>query len=85
MELRGTADAPTLEGYTTLGYIAALTERMRLAVLVTGVMYRYPGLLAKIVSTLDVLSGDGRSWASAPRHRGTLCGTRGYAVRPARR
>ncbi|WP_216895753.1 LLM class F420-dependent oxidoreductase [Nocardia alni] len=68
MEARGSADEPMLEAYTTLGYLAALTERMRLAVLVTGVMYRYPGLLAKIVSTLDVLSegraqlGIGASW-----------------------
>lgn len=68
MEMRGTADEPMLEAYTTLGYVAALTERMRLAVLVTGAMYRYPGLLAKIVSTLDVLSGGraqlgiGASW-----------------------
>jgi F420-dependent oxidoreductase-like protein len=57
-----------LEAYTTLGYVAALTHRMRLGVLVTGVMYRYPGLLAKIVATLDVLSagraqlGIGASW-----------------------
>ncbi|MTE15931.1 LLM class F420-dependent oxidoreductase [Nocardia aurantiaca] len=68
MEHRGTADEPMLEGYTTLGYVAALTERMRLGLLVTGVMYRYPGLLAKIVTTLDVLSGGraelgiGASW-----------------------
>jgi F420-dependent oxidoreductase-like protein len=68
MELRGTADEPMLEAYTTLGYLAALTQRVRLAVLVTGVMYRYPGLLAKIVTTLDVLSagraqlGIGASW-----------------------
>jgi F420-dependent oxidoreductase-like protein len=68
MEQGGTADEPMLEAYTTLGYVAALTERMRLAVLVTGVMYRYPGLLAKIVTTLDVLSGGraqlgiGASW-----------------------
>ncbi|KZM70055.1 LLM class F420-dependent oxidoreductase [Nocardia terpenica] len=68
MEHRGTADEPMLEAYTTLGYVAALTERMRLAVLVTGVMYRHPGLLAKIVTTLDVLSGGraqlgiGASW-----------------------
>jgi F420-dependent oxidoreductase-like protein len=54
------ADEPMLEGYTTLGYLAAKTERMTLGLLVTGVMYRYPGLLAKIVTTLDVLSG-GRS------------------------
>ncbi|WP_062999734.1 LLM class F420-dependent oxidoreductase [Nocardia mikamii] len=68
MEHTGVAEEPMLEAYTTLGYVAALTERMRLAVLVTGVMYRYPGLLAKIVTTLDVLSGGraqlgiGASW-----------------------
>jgi F420-dependent oxidoreductase-like protein len=62
------ADEPMLEGYTALGYVAARTERMRLGVLVTGVMYRHPGLLAKIVTTLDVLSGGrarlgiGASW-----------------------
>jgi F420-dependent oxidoreductase-like protein len=62
------ADEPMLEAYTTLGYVAARTERMGLGVLVTGVMYRHPGLLAKIVSTLDVLSGGrarlgiGASW-----------------------
>jgi alkanesulfonate monooxygenase len=65
---RGGADEPMLEGYTTLGYVAALTERMALGLLVTGVMYRHPGLLAKIVTTLDVLSGGraqlglGASW-----------------------
>lgn len=57
MERLGGPDAPMLEGYTTLGYLAAVTERVRLGLLVTGVTYRYPGLLAKIVSTLDVLSG----------------------------
>ncbi|WP_370080395.1 LLM class F420-dependent oxidoreductase [Streptacidiphilus sp. MAP12-16] len=63
-----TAEEPMLEGYTTLGYLAALTERMTLGLMVTGVMYRYPGLLAKIVTTLDVLSGGrarlglGASW-----------------------
>ncbi|MCC5581150.1 LLM class F420-dependent oxidoreductase [Microtetraspora sp. AC03309] len=63
-----TADEPMLEGYTTLGYVAALTERMTLGLMVTGVMYRHPGLLAKIVTTLDVLSGGraclglGASW-----------------------
>jgi F420-dependent oxidoreductase-like protein len=68
MDALGSADEPMLEAYTTLGYVAALTERMRLSVLVTGVMYRYPGLLAKIVTTLDVLSagraqlGIGASW-----------------------
>ena len=51
------AEYPMLEAYTTLGYLAAHTERARLGALVTGVTYRYPGLLAKIVATLDVLSG----------------------------
>ncbi len=61
-------DDPMLEGYTTLGYLAARTERVRLGLLVTGVTYRHPGLLAKIVSTLDVLSegraqlGIGAAW-----------------------
>ncbi len=48
---------PMLEGYTTLGFLAAHTHRAELQLLVTGVTYRHPGLLAKIVSTLDVLSG----------------------------
>ncbi|MGH2625203.1 MAG: LLM class flavin-dependent oxidoreductase, partial [Anaerolineales bacterium] len=47
------ADDPMLEGYTTLGYVAGQTERMTLGLMVTGVMYRHPGLLAKIVTTLD--------------------------------
>ncbi len=53
----GDADAPMLEGYTTLGFLAAHTSTAELQLLVTGVTYRHPGLLAKIVSTLDVLSG----------------------------
>ena len=53
----GDADAPMLEGYTTLGFLAGNTETIQLQLLVTGVTYRHPGLLAKIVSTLDVLSG----------------------------
>ena len=53
----GSADQPMLEGYTTLGYLAAITSTVELQLLVTGVTYRHPGLLAKIVSTLDVLSG----------------------------
>jgi len=68
MEQAGSAGEPMLEAYTTLGHVAALTERMALGVLVSGVMYRHPGLLAKIVTTLDVLSegrarlGIGASW-----------------------
>jgi F420-dependent oxidoreductase-like protein len=57
MEAFTRAEDPMLEGYTTLGYVAGLTEKMRLGLLVTGVSYRYPGLLSKIVTTLDVLSG----------------------------
>jgi F420-dependent oxidoreductase-like protein len=48
---------PMLEGYTALGFVAGRTERMTLGLLVTGVTYRHPGLLAKIVTTLDVVSG----------------------------
>jgi alkanesulfonate monooxygenase SsuD/methylene tetrahydromethanopterin reductase-like flavin-dependent oxidoreductase (luciferase family) len=51
------AEDPMLEGYTTLGFLAAHTSTVRLGLLVTGVTYRHPGLLAKAVSTLDVLSG----------------------------
>lgn len=57
MEMLGKSEDPMLEGYATLGYFAALTERIRLGTLVTGVIYRAPGLLIKEVTTLDVLSG----------------------------
>jgi F420-dependent oxidoreductase-like protein len=57
----GPADREMLEGYTTLGYLAACTSRTTLVTLVTGTIYREPGLLAKIVTTLDVLS-NGRAW-----------------------
>jgi F420-dependent oxidoreductase-like protein len=59
---------PMLEGYTSLGYMAGLTSTVQLGLLVTGVSYRHPGLLAKIVATLDVLSegraqlGIGAAW-----------------------
>jgi len=57
MEMLGGPEAEMLEAYTTLGYLAAATSRIRLGVLVSGVTYREPGLLAKLVTTLDVLSG----------------------------
>jgi F420-dependent oxidoreductase-like protein len=57
----GPPEREMLEAYTTLGYLAACTSRAKLITLVTGVVYRYPGILAKIVTTLDVLSG-GRAW-----------------------
>jgi F420-dependent oxidoreductase-like protein len=57
MEAYTRAEDPMLEGYTTLGFVAGRTERMTLGLMVTGVTYRHPGLLAKIATTLDVLSG----------------------------
>ncbi|OMC53451.1 LLM class F420-dependent oxidoreductase [Mycobacterium sp. IS-2888] len=60
MEALGPAQDPFLEGYTSLGFLAGQTTTIDLALLVTGVTYRYPGVLAKTVTTLDVLS-QGRS------------------------
>ena len=57
----GPPEHDMLEGYTTLGYLAALTRRVKLGTLVTGVVYRYPGILVKSATTLDVLSG-GRAY-----------------------
>jgi F420-dependent oxidoreductase-like protein len=54
-------DEPMLEAYTTLGYLAASTESVRLGTMVTAATYRAPALLVKAVTTLDVLSG-GRAW-----------------------
>jgi F420-dependent oxidoreductase-like protein len=53
----GPVEQDMLEAYTTLGFLAAHTSRVKLLTLVTGVTYRDPGLLAKMVTTLDVLSG----------------------------
>ena len=60
METVGRAEDPFLEGYTSLGFLAGQTTTIDLTLLVTGVTYRYPGVLAKTVTTLDVLS-QGRS------------------------
>jgi F420-dependent oxidoreductase-like protein len=57
----GPPEREMLEAYTTLGYLAACTSRAKLLTLVTGTVYRHPGILAKIITTLDVLSG-GRAW-----------------------
>jgi F420-dependent oxidoreductase-like protein len=57
MEQFATAHDPMLEGYTSLGFVAGQTQNLTLGLMVTGVTYRHPGLLAKIVTTLDVLSG----------------------------
>jgi F420-dependent oxidoreductase-like protein len=57
MDWMAPATDPMLEGYTALGFVAGCTTALRLRLLVTGVTYRHPGLLAKTVTTLDVLSG----------------------------
>lgn len=57
----GPADEPMLEGWTTLGFMAAHSSRARLGLMVGGVHYRQPGLWVKAATTLDVLSG-GRAW-----------------------
>jgi F420-dependent oxidoreductase-like protein len=57
MDMMWPAEEPMLEGYTTLGFVAASTKTLRLRLLVGGVTYRHPGLLAKTITTLDVLSG----------------------------
>ena len=75
MEWMAPVTDPLLEGYTSLGFVAAHTQTLTLSLLVTGVTYRHPGLLAKIVATLDVLSGGraqlgiGAAWYER-EHRG---------------
>jgi F420-dependent oxidoreductase-like protein len=70
----GGPDQPMLEAYTLLGALAARTERVQLGTLVTGVTYRNPGILAKIVTTLDVISkgrailGIGGAWYDVEHH-----------------
>lgn len=74
MEAYAPATDPMLEGYTTLGYVAGLTERITLGTLVTGVTYRNPGLLVQTATTLDVLSkgramlGLGAAWYEREHH-----------------
>ena len=75
MDVMAPAQDPMLECYTALGFVAGRTESLRLRLLVTGVTYRHPGLLAKTVTTLDVLSGGraelgiGAAWYER-EHRG---------------
>lgn len=75
METMASATDPMLEGYTGLGFLAGRTQRITLGLLVTGVTYRHPGLLAKIATTLDIVSGGrallgvGAAWYER-EHRG---------------
>jgi F420-dependent oxidoreductase-like protein len=70
----GGPDQPMLEAYTLLGALAARTQRVQLGTLVTGVTYRNPGILAKIVTTLDIVSrgrailGIGGAWYDVEHH-----------------
>jgi F420-dependent oxidoreductase-like protein len=57
----GPAEDDMLEGYSALSYMAGFTKKVKLGTLVTGVIYRHPGILIKTVTTLDVLSG-GRAY-----------------------
>jgi F420-dependent oxidoreductase-like protein len=59
--IMGGPESEELECYTTLAFMAANTRHIKLMAMVTGVHFRYPGVLAKTVTTLDVLSG-GRTW-----------------------
>jgi F420-dependent oxidoreductase-like protein len=75
MEAAAPADDPMLEGYSSLAYVAGVTRSLRLRLLVTGITYRHPGLLAKTITTVDVLSGGrtelglGAAWYDR-EHRG---------------
>jgi F420-dependent oxidoreductase-like protein len=74
IEHLGPPEHEMLEAYTTLGWLAARTERVKLLTVVTAVVYREPGLLAKAVTTLDVLSGGramlgiGAAWNAEEAH-----------------
>lgn len=61
IDVVGPVDDPMLEGYSALSFLAGVTKRAKLGTLVTGVIYRHPGILTKTVTTLDVLSG-GRAY-----------------------
>ena len=75
MEWMAPAEDPMLECYTALAFVAGRTQTLRLRALVTGVTYRHPGILAKTITTLDVVSqgraelGIGAAWYDR-EHRG---------------
>jgi F420-dependent oxidoreductase-like protein len=74
LEFNGPPDDPMLEAYSALSYAAGVTSRIKLGTMVTGVTYRYPGILVKQVTTLDVLSGGrayfgvGAAWYEREHH-----------------
>ncbi len=61
IQMIGPPEEPMLEGYSALSFMAGVTQKVKLGTMVTGVTYRYPGLLVKTATTLDVLSG-GRAY-----------------------
>ncbi len=61
IDMIGKPEEPMLEGYSALNFLAAVTKRIRLGTLVSGVIYRHPGILIKTITSLDVLSG-GRAY-----------------------
>jgi F420-dependent oxidoreductase-like protein len=78
----GPGETEILEAYTTLGFLAAQTERVRLGTMVTGVTFRPPALLVKAVTTLDVLSG-GRAWLGiGAGYHGEEAGAMGLPLPP---
>jgi F420-dependent oxidoreductase-like protein len=70
----GKPEEPMLESWTTLAVLAGLTTKIKLGTLVTGIIYRYPAILAKVAATLDVLSkgrlfmGIGAAWNEDESH-----------------
>src|SRR5260370_42653608 len=64
VDMIGPPQLEMLEAYTTLGFLAAHTSRVRLGTLVTGVHYRHPGVLAPTITTVDTPSG-GRAWLAS--------------------
>ena len=71
LDMAGGPEQPMLEGYTTLGFLAAHTRSVELQLLVTGVTYRHPGLLAKIVTISHIIGERDASRASLGPHFST--------------
>ena len=81
-------ESPMPEAYATLAFLGGLTQRIRLGTLVTSVAYRYPGMLVKTVTSLDVLTGGrvifgvgaGAPWNVAPAGPGTAFEAEGLGI-----